>query len=87
MTVVPGQQGNPFMPEVLDKISQLRERGYEGEIVLDGAINEENLSTVMQKPHQPDAVCPGSYFKTEDVTDRLQKLQSIAGMGTDQIGE
>ncbi|MBP9798308.1 hypothetical protein KBC70_04150 [Candidatus Woesebacteria bacterium] len=87
MTVVPGQQGNPFVPEVLDKITQLRDKGYEGEIVLDGAINEENLKTVMQKPHQPDAVCPGSYFKAEDVAERLQKLRSIAGVVTDQVGE
>lgn len=87
MTVQPGQQGNPFLPEVLDKITQLREKGYEGEIVLDGAINEENLRTVMQKPHQPDAVCPGSYFKTEDVAERLEKLRSIAGIAADQVGE
>lgn len=83
MTVQPGQQGNPFLPDVLDKITHLREKGYEGEIVLDGAINEENLRTIMQKPHQPDAVCPGSYFKAEDVAERLEKLQLITGVATD----
>lgn len=83
MTVVPGQQGNPFVPEVLDKITHLREKGYEGEIILDGAINEENLKTVMQKSNLPDGVCPGSYFKSEAVFERLNTLRSIAGVATD----
>jgi ribulose-phosphate 3-epimerase len=87
MTVVPGQQGGAFVPETLQKIGQLREKGYEGEIVLDGAMNEENLRIVMQQSHLPDGVCPGSYFKAEDVAERLKKLELIAGVATDQVGE
>ncbi|KXK11465.1 MAG: D-allulose-6-phosphate 3-epimerase [Microgenomates bacterium OLB23] len=87
MTVTPGQQGNPFVPEVLQKITQLRERGYEGAIILDGGINEETLKTILQQPHLPDGVCPGSYFKADNVVERLNTLHALAGVAANQVGE
>lgn len=78
MTVNPGYQGAPFIPEVLDKIAQLREKGYKGDIILDGSINEESMKTIMQKPPLPDAVCPGSYFRADNVEERLLTLTSLA---------
>lgn len=77
MTVDPGVQGNPFKPEVLDKIDALRVAGYEGEIVLDGGINDVTLKEIISRKYVPTGVCPGSYFK-ENVAERLETLQSIA---------
>ncbi len=77
MTVNPGAQGNPFMSEVLDKIDALRVAGYEGEIVLDGGINDVTLKEIVSRKYLPTGVCPGSYFK-ENVAERLETLQSIA---------
>lgn len=76
MTVNPGAQGNPFKPEVLDKIDMLRMGGYEGEIVLDGGINDVTLNEIVSRKYVPAGVCPGSYFK-ENVKERLALLQSI----------
>lgn len=49
MTVHPGKQGGDFVPEVLNKIQELRNFGYEGQIHLDGAINQNTIPTIMQK--------------------------------------
>lgn len=77
MTITPGAQGNPFKPEVLDKIDALRVGGYEGEIVLDGGINNVTLKEIVSRKYAPTGVCPGSYFK-ENVEEHLATLQSIA---------
>lgn len=77
MTVPPGKQAQAFVPEVLDKISELRELGFEGNIILDGAINDTTLPIILSKKYLPDAVCPGSYFKKEDPQAALQVLQEM----------
>ena len=80
MTVYPGQQGAPFVPEVLDKITVLRKKGYSGKITLDGAMNDTTLPIILSKKYLPDAICPGSYFKQNPQT-QLEKLQRILATG------
>ena len=77
MTVFPGRQGSPFVPEVLTKIDELRNLGFKGKIILDGSMNDQTLASVMKRKYLPDAICPGSYFNT-DVADRLKRLQQIS---------
>ena len=43
MTVEPGFGGQKLMPEVLDKVSELRAMGFRGEIEADGGIKPENM--------------------------------------------
>lgn len=75
MTVVAGAQGRDFIPEVLNKIDQLRDVDYKNSIILDGSINLDTLSLVQSHPKQPDFVCPGSYFShADDVEKRVQDL-------------
>ena len=76
MTVKPGKQGQKLHANSLKKIGQLRRHGYEGRIVLDGAMNAKTLTKVVKQKHWPDAVCPGSYLKTS-TKERLEKLQKI----------
>lgn len=76
MTVHPGKQGSAFVPKVLFKISELRERGFEGKIILDGAMNDKTLQEVLQNTFLPDAICPGSYFAT-DTAARLKTLEEM----------
>ncbi len=85
MTIDPGFQGSTFKPETLEKIAQLRQKGYEGEIMLDGGINDQTLPIIMQKEFKPDVVCPGSYFKADDVKERLLTLQSLAGVAANEV--
>jgi ribulose-phosphate 3-epimerase len=43
MSVFPGFGGQKFMPEVLSKVLWLRERGYAGDIEMDGGLNDKTL--------------------------------------------
>ena len=76
MTVHPGQQGSPFVPEVLNKIEELHKLGFGGKIILDGAMNDKTLAFVMKQKYLPDAICPGSYFSS-DIIHHLELLQRI----------
>lgn len=70
MTVEPGTQGSPFLPEQLKKITQLRELGYNGRIVLDGGISPSTLPIILAQPYWPDSVCPGSFFASHPLSMR-----------------
>lgn len=76
MTVNPGFQGTPFLPETLDKIDELKHLGFTGKIILDGGINDKTLPLIMRRKFLPQAICPGSYFKT-NVAKRLSLLKQI----------
>lgn len=76
MTVYPGAQGTPFVPKTLDKIDELRDCGFSGKIILDGAINDKTLPIILTRKNRPDAVCPGSYFKI-DIKERLERLKKL----------
>lgn len=79
MTVQPGLQGQPFLPEVLTKIEELRNAGYDGKIILDGAMNDQTLARVLQQKELPDAICPGSYLGQNDPQEALRKLDELIG--------
>jgi len=87
MTINPGKQGQPFIPEVLSKIEQLRQLDFEGEIILDGGINDQTFPTILTKEFQPTAVCPGSYFHAENPEEALQKLLDLTGSGHTELTE
>ncbi len=72
MSVIPGAQGKPFMPETLNKIDQLRSLDYRSEIFLDGAVNDKTLPAINGMKSKPDFVCPGS-FLTKCPDDELKQ--------------
>ncbi|MFS8158775.1 MAG: hypothetical protein ACMG6E_00920, partial [Candidatus Roizmanbacteria bacterium] len=75
MTIHPGKQGQPFLPDTLDKISQLRKRKYTGEILLDGGINEKSLAYILENcTYLPDTICPGSFFH-KNIQENLMSLR------------
>ncbi|MFA6016983.1 MAG: hypothetical protein WC744_02760 [Patescibacteria group bacterium] len=75
MSVTPGVQGNPFIPDTLNKIEQLRLLGYRGKIFLDGAVNDKTLPIISKLKYRPDVICPGSYLtKAKDLKQRVEFL-------------
>lgn len=77
MTINPGKQGQPFLPKTVSKISQLREKGFTGEIILDGAINDKSLQYIIKSSKDlPDTICPGSYFH-ENAEAKLHQLGKL----------
>lgn len=72
MTVKPGFQGSPFIENTLIKIEQLRKRGYKGEILIDGAVNDTTLPVILSKEYKPDVLGIGS-FLTKAKPGQLKK--------------
>lgn len=65
MAVYPGFYGAPFVPEVLDKVNELRRNKPEARIGVDGGIKLDNARDVRQAG--ADYICVGSaIFKAED---------------------
>ncbi len=46
MTVEPGKQGQKFLPEMLTKVSELKDGSFPGEIQVDGGINDQNIGQI-----------------------------------------
>ena len=77
MTVEPGFGGQKLNEAVLDKISDLRARGYAGEVEADGGIKEQNLGRLIEKGLSV-AVMGTALYRAEDPAAMMQRLH---GMG------
>ncbi|MFA6390964.1 MAG: hypothetical protein WCX78_04490, partial [Patescibacteria group bacterium] len=78
MSVTPGVQGNPFLPDTLLKIEQLRVFGYKSKIFLDGAVNDKTLPIINRLKYKPDILCPGSFLtKAKDLKKNVEYLESF----------
>jgi pentose-5-phosphate-3-epimerase len=78
MSVTPGVQGNPFFPETLVKIEQLRLLGYRNKIFLDGAVNDKTLLIINKLKYKPDVICPGSFLtKAKDLEKNVEYLNKL----------
>lgn len=78
MTINPGFQGSPFIPETLKKVEQLRLADYRNKIYLDGGLNQATIKTVISQKYLADGLCIGSYLtKTNNLNDNINFLKSI----------
>ncbi len=77
LTVHPGFYGAKFLPEVLDKVVELRDRRPNLEIGVDGGIKEGNIAEVARLGL--DYICVGSaVFVQPDPAEAFRRLQSLA---------
>lgn len=72
MTIIPGFQGSSFIEELLTKIEQLRKRGFNKEILIDGSVNERTIPIILSKKEKPDVLGIGS-FLTKTSSQELKK--------------
>ena len=73
MSVVPGKQGQMFIPSTLEKIKALRSLLSHAIIEVDGGVNETNIKSI--KAAGADLICAGSSLvKAADVNLAYQKL-------------
>lgn len=79
MTVNPGFGGQSFLPESLPKIRSLRklleEAGRPVDIQVDGGINEETLSAVLEAG--ANIIVAGSAVFGEDIPGRVERLTGM----------
>jgi ribulose-phosphate 3-epimerase len=66
MGVIPGKQGQKFIPKTIARIKEARERFPNLYIELDGAVNEETLPDIVATGVH--AICPGSSIFGNDRT-------------------
>ncbi len=79
MTVNPGFQGSPFLPNMLMKIDQLRKNDYRGEIMIDGGVNANTIPIISSAVSKPDFLCIGSYLTKAgaDLEKRIEDLKNL----------
>jgi ribulose-phosphate 3-epimerase len=77
LSVDPGFYGSPFLPEVLEKIRDLRKKHPRLEIGIDGGVKEANIAEIAATG--VDAICIGSaIFRAEDPAKAYRRLTQIA---------
>ena len=76
LTVHPGFYGAKFLPEVLDKVVELRARKPNLEIGVDGGIKESNVAVVARLG--VDYICVGSAIAMQpDPAAACRRLQAL----------
>jgi len=75
MGVMPGQMGQKFIPETIDKIRQLRQLSDTIEIEVDGGVNQETIGEIVKTG--ADIVIAGSaIFGASDPKENFEKLNN-----------
>ena len=77
MSVKAGFGGQSFMVDSLKKIKSLRERGFEGEIEVDGGVNVENVRAL--ESAGADVVVVGSFLMKQKSNKRANIIMEIQG--------
>jgi len=76
MTVNPGFYGSPFLPEMLDKIKELRNLKPDLDIEVDGGVTDKTIDLVNKAG--ANLFVSGSYImKAENVKDSINKLKEL----------
>lgn len=75
MTVNPGHYGSPFLPEMVNKIAELKKLGGKFSVSVDGGIKIDNILDV--KNAGADLVCVGSGIFRGNPEENYKKLQFL----------
>ncbi len=73
MSVNPGFQGSTFIPFVLQNIALIRSQGFQGEILLDGGINDKTIEDIKEYKDEISALCVGSFLLGSDSADKVKE--------------
>lgn len=78
MAIVPGFQGQPFIPEALDKVKAIKSKNWPVKIGVDGHVRDENAKEIVKSG--VDFMIVGSYLLQGDPDENLEALwESING--------
>lgn len=75
MMVQPGWGGQEFKEWTLDKIKFLREKWPNGNIEVDGGVNNENIKKIIKAG--ANLICVGTYvFRSKNISQAIKKLKN-----------
>ncbi len=77
MSVNPGFGGQKFIPESIDKVRKLREKGWPIKIGVDGGINEEVVGDLIDAG--ADYLVIGSHLLEGNIDENLEKIWQALG--------
>ncbi|MBI2012047.1 ribulose-phosphate 3-epimerase [Candidatus Daviesbacteria bacterium] len=72
MAIVPGFQGQPFLPHSLEKIKKLKEKNWPVGISVDGAIRDENAKQFVEAG--VDYLVIGSFLLKGYIDENVEKI-------------
>lgn len=72
MAVIPGFQGQKFIPESLDRVKKIKSLGWKVQIGVDGAVKDDNIKNIVDAG--VDFVNVGSYLLKGDLDENLENL-------------
>lgn len=75
MSIEPGFQGQPFIPESLDKIKEIKSKGWSVRVGVDGAVKDTNIKDIISAG--ADFVIVGSFFLKGDIDENLENIWEI----------
>lgn len=75
MAIIPGFQGQPFLPEAFNKIKSLKEKSWPIRISVDGAVRDTNAKQLVEAG--VDQLTVGSFLLKGDIDENLEKLWEV----------
>ena len=72
MSIVPGFQGQPFLPQALKKITDIKDQGWSVRVGVDGAVKDDNIKEIVNAG--ADFVIVGSFLLKGNVDENLEIL-------------
>ncbi len=75
MIIVPGFQGQPFIPQTLDKVREIKSKNWPVKVGVDGAVHDTNAKEVVESG--VDFMIVGSYLLNGDVDKNLERIWEV----------
>lgn len=72
MAIIPGFQGQPFLPTTLDKIKNLKAKNWPFKISVDGSVRDTNAKQLVEAG--VDQLTVGSYLLKGNIDENLENL-------------
>lgn len=75
MTIVAGFQGQPFIPEMLDKVKMIKNSNLSVKVGVDGAVNDGNAKEIVESG--VDFMVAGSFLLKGNTDENLENIWEV----------
>lgn len=75
MGIIPGFQGQPFIPATIDRVKNLKAKGWDIKISVDGSVRDSNAKELVEAG--VDQLVIGSFLLNGDLDENVEKIWEI----------